>query len=139
MSLFLHFSEALIITDFICMKLPWGREKRFDFNKACYWSVCTKQALSLAEAYSLLNSTLRLMAGVCPTKTQQLLEKSVAVTRGKTRGLVCSRERHVYCGEREHGESLLLACKHLPHQLHSSQAETTGDVFYFCLDIMFIW
>jgi len=97
------------------------------FQKDLYSLRCLAEVVPwLQNRLYLHEATLRLMAGVCPTKTQQLLEKSVAVTRGKTRGLVCSRERHVYCGEREHGESLLLACKHLPHQLHSSQAETTG-------------
>ena len=78
----------------------------------------------------LHEATIRLMAGASPYKTQQLLEKTAVERGGKTRGrgLVCGlgRDRDVYSGQREHALALMLACKHLPSQLHSSAGETAG-------------
>ena len=75
----------------------------------------------------LHEATLRMMAGASPNKTQQLLDKSGSVKTGGGRGLVCGRDKDVYAGEREHALALMLACKHLPPQLHSSPAETAGE------------
>jgi len=74
----------------------------------------------------LHEATIRMMAGASPNKTQQLLDKSTSVETNKVRGLVCARDRDVYIGQREHAMALMLACKHLPTQLHSSSAETSG-------------
>ena len=83
----------------------------------------------------LHEATLRMMAGASPNKTQQLLDKSGSVKTGGGRGLVCGRDKDVYAGEREHALALMLACKHLPPQLHSSPAETAGEehLLYFWL------
>ena len=93
------------------------------FHFGCFDKI--ELMLDLSRLY-LHEATLRMMAGASPNKTQQLLDKSTSLETQKVRGLVCVRDREVYTGQREHAMALMLACKHLPSQLHSSSAETTG-------------
>ncbi|XP_061892926.1 sterol regulatory element-binding protein 2 isoform X1 [Entelurus aequoreus] len=53
----------------------------------------------------LHETTVRLMAGACPTRTHQLLDHNL---RRRTQGS-CAAE-----GERERAHAILLACRHLP-------------------------
>ena len=74
----------------------------------------------------LHEATLRLVAGASPARTQHLLERS-SLSPEAARSLVCRGGGGAGGGEREHALALLLAASHLPPQLLSSQAETSGE------------
>ena len=66
------------------------------------------------------------MAGASPARTQHLLERS-SLSPEAARSLVCRGGGGAGGGEREHALALLLAASHLPPQLLSSPAETSGE------------
>ena len=76
----------------------------------------------------LHEATLRLVAGASPARTQHLLERS-SLSPEAARSLVCrgGGGGGAGGGEREHALALLLAASHLPPQLLSSPAETSGE------------
>ena len=74
----------------------------------------------------LHEATLRLVAGASPARTHHLLERS-SLSPEAARSLVCRGGGGAGGGEREHALALLLAAAHLPPQLLSSQAETSGE------------
>ena len=76
----------------------------------------------------LHEATLRLVAGASPARTHHLLERS-SLSPEAARSLVCrgGGGGGAGGGEREHALALLLAASHLPPQLLSSQAETSGE------------
>nr|XP_039251874.1 sterol regulatory element-binding protein 1-like [Styela clava] len=67
----------------------------------------------------LHEATERLMAGACPTRTQQLLARTIR-RRHRSKG---ESNGPVEPGPREHAAGLMLACRHLPHPLLSAPGQ----------------
>ncbi|XP_076057791.1 sterol regulatory element binding protein isoform X2 [Oratosquilla oratoria] len=75
----------------------------------------------------LHEATLRMMAGASPSRTQQLLDRSLRQRYNKS-SVICGKDKKLanVSGEREHATALMLACRHLPSQLLSSPGERAG-------------
>uniref|UniRef100_A0A2S2QJM6 Sterol regulatory element-binding protein 2 n=1 Tax=Sipha flava TaxID=143950 RepID=A0A2S2QJM6_9HEMI len=75
----------------------------------------------------LYEATARLMAGASPTKTQQLLDRSLR-HRSTRHFVICTKGKgeQSTVGLREHATALFLACKHLPTSLLSPPGIRAG-------------
>eukprot|EP00062_Callorhinchus_milii_P019894 gi/632974945/ref/XP_007903954.1/ PREDICTED: sterol regulatory element-binding protein 1 isoform X3 [Callorhinchus milii] len=72
----------------------------------------------------LHEATARLMAGASPTRTHQLLDRSLR--RRVPAPLPKSNEGETHPGQREHAEALLLACRYLPPSFLSAPGQRVG-------------
>uniref|UniRef100_A0A673KKF6 Sterol regulatory element-binding protein 1 n=1 Tax=Sinocyclocheilus rhinocerous TaxID=307959 RepID=A0A673KKF6_9TELE len=70
----------------------------------------------------LHEATARLMAGASPTRTHQLLDRSLRrrATPGSRTG------EHVHPGQREQAEAVMLACRYLPPSFLSAPGQRVG-------------
>ncbi|XP_059835818.1 sterol regulatory element-binding protein 1 isoform X4 [Hypanus sabinus] len=72
----------------------------------------------------LHEATARLMAGASPTRTHQLLDRSLR--RRVTNPIPKGGETETHPGQREHAEALLLACRYLPPSFLSAPGQRVG-------------
>lgn len=72
----------------------------------------------------LHEATARLMAGASPTRTHQLLDRSLR--RRVTNPMPKDGETETHPGRREHAEALLLACRYLPPSFLSAPGQRVG-------------
>ncbi|XP_051876845.1 sterol regulatory element-binding protein 1 isoform X2 [Pristis pectinata] len=72
----------------------------------------------------LHEATARLMAGASPTRTHQLLDRSLR--RRVTNPMPKGGETETHPGRREHAEALLLACRYLPPSFLSAPGQRVG-------------
>ncbi|XP_069784367.1 sterol regulatory element-binding protein 1 isoform X2 [Narcine bancroftii] len=72
----------------------------------------------------LHEATARLMAGASPTRTHQLLDRSLR--KRVTNPMPKDGETETHPGQREHAEALLLACRYLPPSFLSSPGQRVG-------------
>eukprot|EP00061_Rhincodon_typus_P018965 g48369.t1 len=72
----------------------------------------------------LHEATARLMAGASPTRTHQLLDRSLR--RRVTTPVPKAGECDTHPGRREHAEALLLACRYLPPSFLSAPDQRVG-------------
>ncbi|XP_078414659.1 sterol regulatory element-binding protein 1 isoform X1 [Cetorhinus maximus] len=72
----------------------------------------------------LHEATARLMAGASPTRTHQLLDRSLR--RRITTPVPKDGEAETHPGRREHAEALLLACRYLPPSFLSAPGQRVG-------------
>ncbi|XP_043944870.1 sterol regulatory element-binding protein 1 [Protopterus annectens] len=72
----------------------------------------------------LHEATARLMAGASPTRTHQLLDRSLRRRVTQSSHGVGDLETHP--GQREHAEALLLACRYLPPTFLSAPGQRVG-------------
>ncbi|XP_072337162.1 sterol regulatory element-binding protein 1 isoform X1 [Scyliorhinus torazame] len=72
----------------------------------------------------LHEATARLMAGASPTRTHQLLDRSLR--RRVTTPVPKGGEAETHPGRREHAEALLLACRYLPPSFLSTPGQRVG-------------
>ncbi|XP_048408367.2 sterol regulatory element-binding protein 1 isoform X1 [Stegostoma tigrinum] len=72
----------------------------------------------------LHEATARLMAGASPTRTHQLLDRSLR--RRVTTPIPKAGESDTHPGRREHAEALLLACRYLPPSFLSAPDQRVG-------------
>lgn len=135
------------VLNVLVLSLDWqlaSRSSLWEAAKAERWAGCSPGELAgfqqdlhslrrLAEVVPWLQNrlclheaTMRLMAGAAPAKTQQLLDRSCSRDMKRSKGLVCGKDKGLYCGEREHAEALVLACKHLPAGLLATPGERAG-------------
>lgn len=83
----------------------------------------------MPAAYSrlyLYEATIRLLAGVNPTKTQMMLERTFRRRRNNNLSLICTKNTNIddqILQERDQAEALLLACRHLPDLVLSTPGE----------------
>ncbi|XP_067134767.1 sterol regulatory element-binding protein 1 [Centruroides vittatus] len=83
----------------------------------------------MSAAYSrlyLYEATIRLIAGVNPTKTQMMLEKTFRRRNNNNVSLICAKSANIedqVLQERDQAEALLLACRHLPDLVLSTPGE----------------